>query len=169
MRKNKKHSGKELAEAHVFPSRLSSAEKKLAESEFSQFRIQRLKKMPDAEKYYSRLMQLKYTMEEYANSRDYHEEYTFSYFLNEYLHSLNKGKTEFSREIDLHGAQLSRLLSDKDDPSQRIFVRLEIHSNNLIPAIDWFRVYEKQMELELLKDKEIRKKESKHVKVKIAV
>lgn len=168
MKKVKKYSAKELAEAHVFPSQLAPAGKRAAENEFSQFRIQRLKGMTVPEKYYSRLMELKYTMEEYANSQGYNENYTFSYFLNEYLHTLNKGKTEFSKEIDLHGAQLSRLLNDKDDPSQRIFVRLEIHSGNIISAIDWLRVYEKQMELELMKDKEIRKKESKHVKFRIA-
>ena len=70
-------------------------------------------------------------------------------------------------EIGLHNAQLSRLLNDKDGPSERIFVRLEIHSNNLISAIDWYRIYEKQMELALLRNREIRRIESKNVKVKV--
>jgi hypothetical protein len=169
MKKTKKHSNKELAEAHVFPSQLTPAEKEAAESEFSRFRLQKLKNRSDTEEHYSRLMQLKYIMEDYTNSREYKEEYTFSYFLNRYLITLNKRKTQFSKEIDLHTAQLSRLLNDKDGPSQRIFVRLEIHSNNVIPAIDWFRVYEKQVELELLKNKKIRKEEAKHVKVSIAL
>ena len=112
-------------------------------------------------------MQLKYLMEDYANSNGYNELYTFSYFLNEYLRSLNKKKTDFSNDIGLHSAQLSRLLNDKDRPSQKILVRLELHSNNIISAIDWFRVYEKQKEAELLNNKEIRKEESKYVKNKL--
>lgn len=35
--KKKKHTDKDLAEAHVFPSQLSPAEKKKAEKEFSKF------------------------------------------------------------------------------------------------------------------------------------
>jgi hypothetical protein len=163
MSKTKKISGKELAEAYVFPSRLAPSEKKKEENEFSRFRIQRIKNMTEEERHFSRIMQLKYVMEDYANSNEYNEHYTFSYFLNEYLHSLNKNKTAFSKEISLHSAQLSRLLNDKDGPSERIMVRLEIHSNNVISAIDWYRVYEKQKEWALLKNKQIRKEESKHV------
>ncbi len=168
MQKKKKHSGKELAEAHVFPSRLSPSEKRKEENEFSRFRIQRIKNRTEGERLYSRLMQLKYLMENYANSNEYNNRYKFSYFLNEYLHSLNINKTDFSKEISLHGAQLSRLLNDKDEPSEKILIRLEIHSNNFIPAIYWYRVYEKQKELELMGNKTIRKRESRYVTSKLA-
>jgi hypothetical protein len=163
MSKTKKISGKELAETHVFPSRLSPAEKKSEENAFSRLRIQRIKNMTEEERHFSRIMQLKYMMEDYASSNDYNEQFTFSYFLNEYLHSLNKNKTVFSKEISLHSAQLSRLLNNKDGPSEKIMVRLEIHSSNIISATDWHRVYEKQKEWALTKNKKIRKEESKHV------
>jgi hypothetical protein len=163
MSKTKKISNKELAEAHVFPSQLRPSEKKSNESEFSRFRVQRIRNMTEEERHFSRIMQLKYLMEDYTNSDAYIEQYTFSYFLNEYLHSLNRSKTVFSKEISLHSAQLSRLLNNKDGPSEKIMVRLEIHSNNIISAVDWYRVYEKQKEWALIRNKEIRKEESKHV------
>ena len=44
MKKNKKYTNEELAEAHIFPSELSPAEKKKADKEFSEFiRNKRLK------------------------------------------------------------------------------------------------------------------------------
>ena len=163
MNKTKQHSGKELAEANVFPSQLSSSEKRKGENEFSRFRIQRIKNMSNEERLYSKLLQLKYLMEDYANSNEYNNHYTFSYFLNEYLHSLNINKTNFSKEISLHGAQLSRLLNNIDKPNEKILVRLEIHSNNIIPATYWYRIVDKQKEAELLSNRAIRKEESKNV------
>jgi hypothetical protein len=119
--------------------------------------------MSNEERLYSKLLQLKYLMEDYANSNEYNNHYTFSYFLNEYLHSLNINKTNFSKEISLHGAQLSRLLNNIDKPNEKILVRLEIHSNNIIPATYWYRIVDKQKEAELLSNRAIRKEESKNV------
>ena len=168
MSKVKKQSNKDQTEAQVFPSKLSPSEKKKAESEFAQFRLSRLNQMTEEERHYSRVLQLKYRMEEYINSKSYSSTYTFSYFLKEYIFSLNKKKMDFSREISLHFAQLSRLLNDKDEPNNKILVRLEIHSNNSIPALLWYRVVEKRKELELMSDVNLRKTESKRVRKNMA-
>jgi hypothetical protein len=92
-------------------------------------------------------------------------EYRFSYFLNEYLHSLNKEKTEFFTRDRFTWRTTKSLLNDKDNPVHRIFVRLEIHSN-LIPAIDWFRFMKNRWSWNYCR---IRKKESRHVKFTVAV
>ena len=64
----------------------------------------------------------------------------------------------------MHNTQLSRLLHDKEEPNNNILIRLDIHSNNSIPALYWLRVVEKQKELELMSDKNLWDSETKKVK-----
>lgn len=161
----KKYTNKELAEAHVFPSELSPVERRKENNKFSKLRIQQIKNMTEEERLYSRIMQLKYIMEDYVKSENYDNIHTFSYFLNRYLNVLNINKTIFSKEISLQNSQLSRLLHNPDPQlNDKIAVRLEIHSNNIIPAIFWYRIYEKQNEWQLINDRKIRLEESKNVK-----
>jgi len=54
-------------------------------------------------------------------------------------------------------------------PPEYIAVRLEIHSNNAIPATYWFKLVEKQKEFELKTDKELRRRETKFVHRRLAV
>ena len=164
MKKEKKHTNKELAEAHVYPTELSAIEKRKAEKEFSDFVGHRRDHMTEEDRYYSRLLQLKYMMEDYINDSVYKKNYTFGYFLNEYIHSIHKSKTEFAKEIGLHLTQVSRLLNNRDIPNDRILVRLETHSNNLIPDIYWYRITEKQKEWGFIMNKTLRKTERKKVK-----
>ena len=167
MKEVRKHTDKELAEAHIFPSRLSPAEKKEAEKEFSEFRKQRLLQMTEKDHIYSRIVQLKYIIEDYTKSNNYNSTYTFSHFLKEYIHSINKKNTDFSKEISLHVTKLSRLLNNKEVPNDKIFVRLELHSNNIIQAVSWYRLLKKQKELELMNDDKLRRSEKKNVKSKL--
>ena len=46
-------------------------------------------------------------------------------------------------------------------------IRLELHSNNNIPAITWYRLLEKDKEYQLMSNLRLRKEESKHVKRKL--
>jgi hypothetical protein len=48
-------------------------------------------------------------------------------------------------------------------------IRLEIHSNNAIPATYWFKLVQKQKEFELKTDKELRRRENKFVHRRLAV
>ena len=150
MSKSKKYTSRELAEAHILSSGKSAREEKQADKEFSAFRGTRLAVMSPKEQLYSRIMQIKFSMEDYISSNSYNSNYTFGHFLNEYIHTLRKGKTDFSKEISIHPTQLSRLISNRDEPKERIFVRLEIHSHNAIPAVTWYRIREKQKVLYLL-------------------
>lgn len=164
MKKQNKYTDKQLAEAHIFPSELSLEQQKKGDKEFSNFRLNRLKNMSDEDRYYARIMQLKFMMEDYFKSNQYNIKYTFSHFLKEYIHSINKKNNEFSKEINLHVTQLSRLLNNKEEPNKKILFRLEIHSNNWIPALYWYRIIEKQKEQEIINDKILRASERKNVR-----
>ncbi len=169
MNKTKKYTDKELAEAHVFPGRLSAAGKKKAINEFSDFRRQQIRNMAEKQRLYSKILQLKYIMQDYVNSEKFDHSCTFSHFLKTYLHSVNISKTAFSSDINLHLSQLSRLLNDKEEPSEKIAIRLELHSNRLIPAYYWLRISEKQREWELMNNAKIRLEEAKHVRSRVAL
>ncbi len=168
MKTQKKHTSDVPADSHILPSKLSQEQQEEADKEFSTFRLNRLKHMSEREKLYSRILQIKYTMEDYFRSNTYDAKYSFSHFLREYIHSINKKDNEFSKEISLHVTRLSRILNNKEEPNKTIFVRLEIHSNNWIPALYWYRVLEKKRELEIINDKSIRTSERKRVKSVIA-
>jgi hypothetical protein len=44
-----------------------------------------------------------------------------------------------------------------------MLIRLELHSNNTIPAIDWFKLLEKEKGHQLKTDRSLRDKESQYV------
>lgn len=157
---------KEQAEAFVFPASdfMSPEEIKAADAEFSAFRANRAKAMTEQERQMGRLLQLKFIMEDYLRSDKDEPRYTFGYFLRDYLHSLNIKSIELAQEISVHITKLSRLLNDREAPNERILVRLEMHSDGLVPAILWYRLLEKQKVLLLQNNKRLRKEERKFVK-----
>lgn len=159
-----KSSKNEIKDAHILPSELTKQQQNDADKEFSVFRLNRLKRMTEEERIYSRILQIKYMMEDYFKSNTYNSKYSFSHFLREYIHSINRKDNEFSKEISLHVTQLSRILNNKEEPNKKLLVRLEIHSNNWIPALYWYRVLEKQKESEIINDKSIRLSEKKNVR-----
>lgn len=166
-KKQNTYTPQELAEAHIFPPDLSEDEIREADAEFSRLRMERLRKRTEEERHYARLMQLKYLMEDYIEAQEYRGEYTFGYFLREYIHVLNRSISDFSEEISLHNTKVSRLLNNKDVPNEKILVRLEVHSGNTIPAHIWFRLLEKQKIQELIGNSKLRREQSKLVKAKL--
>lgn len=113
------------------------------------------------------IRQLKFRIEAHIFSNDLNPKLSFGYFLTEYIRALRIKKSIFSTHISLHFSHLSRLLKDKQKPSNKIFVRLEINSGNLIPAHYWLRIYQKQKFLAFVQNKKLRKSQSKHVKKRI--
>lgn len=165
-----KHTLGELAEAHIIPAKRTTKQKQESQKAFSDFIRQRREAMTDEERYLSKLLQLKYQIEDYLNKPiDGKEHYTFGYFLNKYISSLEIQKNEFSRAVNLHVTKLSRLLNDYDEPNIKLFYRLEAHSNNLIPAIDWYKLLAREQEINFLANKKLRTAEKKRVKQKAKI
>ena len=110
MKKQKKYTNKELAQAHVLPHGLTEKQKEEADKHIWEMRKKSLEKLDSDKILLSQMMRLKFKMSRYIASNNYDEIYTFSYFLKEYVSSLNMTKHAFSKEISLHNSQLSRLL-----------------------------------------------------------
>ncbi len=165
LNKEKNFTNKELAEAHIFP-----AEEQLNEQEEKQFwelRRKRLRETSPEQKLLSKILQLKFQMEDHLHEDNYDKEVNFGYFLRAYINSLGRKNKDFAEEIDVTPTELSQLINNHRIPNNEILVRLELHSNNNIPAITWYKLLEKEKEYELMSNLKLRKEESKHVKRKL--
>jgi len=85
-------------------------------------------------------------LETYLKQDDFDTTLTFGHFLNRYLKVINRKKKEFAEEIQIHETLLSHLINDRREPNENIVVRLELHSNNVIPAVYWYKLAEKEKE-----------------------
>ncbi len=159
-----KFSAEEIAESYVFPIETSSSEQHVQEEEFIKMRMNRLEEMTEMDLLQADLIRLRFQIERYISSGKYDKSKNFGFFLGEYIHSIRMTDTRFSKEISLHASTLSRLLNNKEEPNNKVLIRLEIHSNNIIPALYWYRLNEKQREFDLLNDKKTRNQEKKKVK-----
>ncbi|HRI78124.1 MAG TPA: hypothetical protein PLR06_01205 [Cyclobacteriaceae bacterium] len=157
----------EMVDSFVFPIALSPEEKKIADRELNEARRKRQLNMTEHERLLLRLMQLRYRLENYIQQEPYDSKLGFSYFLNEYLNIVDKRRKEFANDIDIHETLLSQLMNNRREPNESIMVRLEIHSNNVIPAIHWLKLVEKSKEHDIRTNAKLRQKERRYVRNKL--
>lgn len=77
---------------------------------------------------------------------------------------MNRQDKQFAAEIDIKPAVISQYLNNHRKPPEKFVIRLELHSNGMIPALAWFKLLQKGNEYEIMTDVGIRKEESKHIK-----
>ncbi|GEN77955.1 helix-turn-helix domain-containing protein [Chryseobacterium hagamense] len=160
-----KFTSEELADAFVFPAdQVLDAKEKKEEEDFWTARRNQFNNRTHKQKMYSRLLQLKFQLEDYINSSQYLEAFSFGFFLNEYVSRQGKKDKEFAVEVDVKPTVLSQYMNDHRKPTDEFIIRLELHSNGMIPAISWFKVVQKDKEHEIRTSQKIRDEESKHVK-----
>ena len=163
-------SPKDLAESFVFPVKLSAKQQKAADLQLAEARQKAKEKMTAEEKLTGRLMGLKFQMEDYFRADKPNNEYSFGYFLKLYIELLDLKRRGFAEQIGIDETLLSQLINQHRIPPDYIPIRLELHSNNSIPAEYWFRVVEKDREAAMLLNKAaMRKKEMKYVTGGISV
>lgn len=167
--KRSNHSNKELVERYIFPHSISKEEQVQQDQLFFNIRKERIAKQTTEQKILWGLMQLKFSIEDYLRSDKYDLNFKFGYFLKEYIQILNKKSKDFASEINLEPTELSQLINSHRKPNEKIFIRLELHSNKFIPALFWFKLFEKERAYEIISDQKLRKRESKLVKNKINI
>ena len=161
--KSSNHTNRELAEAHIFPHGLSEKEKHEADKALLELRSQRWNSRSNKDQLRDNILQLKYQMEEVINSSIYRDDFHYGYFLASYIRLIGKKQKEFAQEISIDETRLSRIIHRKELPNEELFVRLELHSLNIIPAIYWFRLVEKGKAHDIHTNHERRKAEKKYV------
>lgn len=161
---NTKYSKEELAEAFVFRNKLSDKQILEAASELQLARKKFKEQLNENQILYAKVLQLRFLIEDYVKSNSYNKDFSFAYFLRKYIKLNYKINKNFAKDIELPETELSSILNKGRSPSKKTIVRLELHSNNTISAVNWYKLLEKQKEYELQTDKESRLKESKYVK-----
>ena len=163
-----KYSSQELAEAFIFPlTTPGTAKAKQEDIVFWSERRKAFETRTENQKIYSRLLQLKFQLEEYVESNQYEEVLNFGHFLSEYVNRQAKQDSEFAAEIDIKPQVLSQYLNSHRKPTEKVVIRLELHSNGMIPAISWFKLLQKDKEHKIMTNKTIRSEQSKHIKNKL--
>lgn len=162
-------SPEEITESYVLPANLNVKERKEAETAFAEIINKRRATRNKDQDVKFRLLQFKILIEDYINGDQYNPEYSFSYFLKQYIDLINKTQQDFANDIDISKYQLNHYCHNRREPNESLMVRLEIHSNNTIPAINWLKVLEKQKEYLLSNNQFLRKSETKHVSNKLEV
>ncbi|SDE65233.1 hypothetical protein SAMN05216464_108100 [Mucilaginibacter pineti] len=164
-----KFSDDELADAFIFSqdNKPVTEEDKQADKEFWANRRKEFENRSPREKIFSKLLQLKFQLEDYIGSNDYKESLNFGYFLNEYVSRQDKKDKEFASEVDVTPAVLSQYINNHRKPKDEFVIRLELHSNGMIPALSWFKLVQKDKEHEIKTNSDWRRDESKHVKNRI--
>jgi hypothetical protein len=161
---DKKYTKEEQADAFVFRNELSEKEKAEASNDLILARKNAKAELNDNQIVYAKVLQLRFIMEDYIKSNGFNKDFSFAFFLRKYIRLGYKINKDFAKDIQLAETELSSILNKGRTPSRKTFVRLELHSNNAIPAIIWYKVFEKEKENELQMDKLVREKEEKYVK-----
>ena len=166
---NDKYTDKELAESFVFRNELTSTQKAESDVLLNEMRKEVQKSAAPKQVLLSRLLQLKYQIEDYLDNHAYDTARSFGFFLRGYLETLNKKNKEFANDIGIAETELSQILNKHRNPSEKVIIRLEIHSNKIIPAITWFRLLEKEKEHEISTSVDLRIREKDHVRNRVVV
>lgn len=154
----------ELVDGYVFPVELSTSEREQANKQLAEVRRQRADARSMGQERYARLLQFQFNLEDYLAQKDFNPKKTFGHFLGHYVVMYEGSKQDFATELGIHKSLLSQLLSGTRTPTLAFLVRLEIHSRQMIPAVNWFKLLTKQQEHLLQEDKALRVQEKPHVK-----
>ena len=159
----KEHSLKDLAESYVFPDVATGKERDDILNAFREFRKQKADSQLPESKSKNRLLQLKFLMEDYLVSSRFEERYDFGFFLDQYINCLEMTHTDFAKDIDVGASTISQIIGKHRKPTDKIILRLHIHSNKNFPVLLWYRLLEKEKMNQLEKDKSILEEERKYV------
>lgn len=160
----KEHGPEELANGFVFPVKLTKKQQKEAAEQLAAAREKNKETLTEEVKNSLQLYHLRFVIEDYLDGKDpFNPEFTFGFFLKRYVELLEKKRKDFADEISIDETLLSQLINNHRLPPDYITIRLEIHSDNIIPATYWIRVIEKQRLHEISTNEDLRKKERKFV------
>jgi len=163
MSAKEKYTPEELAEAMVFPVKLTASQKKEAAEQLAAARKISAQEQTDEGRLTLKLFQLKFQLEDYLDSKTYDPEKHFGHFLKRYIDILGIKRKAFAEDISIDDTMLSQLINMHRTPPDYVSIRLELHSNNIIPAEYWYGLVEMQREFQIKTDKAMRKRERKFV------
>lgn len=159
-----KYTQEDLADAVMLPEIGSIEEEAEARAEFVKLRMARKETLSENEQLLSKLLAIKYQIKAYLNQNEFKPKGNFGVFLKTYLKATGRSQKRFAEEIGLHPSRLNRIIKGKERIGKAIAYRLENHSGEIIPAIFWWKLMQKEIEQEILTEKKEREIEKQYVK-----
>lgn len=159
-----KYTPEELAEAFVFRTSLTPVEQARADKQLNEHRLKMIGAMTPEQRVVGDLFRLRFLIEDYVKSPEYDAALSFGHFLRDYIRISYKANKDFAADLGIKETELSQLLNNHRAPSEKILIRLEVHSNSMIKAGLWNKLVEKEREHEIETNQELRISESKFVK-----
>lgn len=153
----------DLDDIFIHPVKLTKQQQKEAALQLAEARRHTQASMKADDVLRAELLRLRLRIEDYISGKLYDPELNFGYFLKEYVRIQNKKNKDFAAEISIENAMLSNYINQHRPPPDYITVRLEIHSNKIVPAEYWYRLVEKERVHFIKTDKALRKEQQKFV------
>jgi len=155
-----KYTDEEIAESFFIPADLTAEQRKAADEEMWAFRKKQLQNRTPQQKIYAGLLQICYQMKAYIESSLLDDEQSVA----TYLRVTSKNQKQLSEDLSIHKTRLSRILNERERLTLALAYRLERHSGNLIPAIYWWKLAQKEIEQNIHTNTKERLKEANMVK-----
>ncbi|MFD1001931.1 hypothetical protein ACFQ21_21580 [Ohtaekwangia kribbensis] len=169
MKKKEDYLDREKFDGLILTRNLSSKELDKAKDELAEARRRIQSGLSDRDRLAAKILQFKLKLKDYLKKDDFDPNMRFSSCLVQYVHILDIKRRAFAEEIDIDETELSQVINKHRPPAEYLFIRLEIHSNNNIPANWWYKLIEKEKEHHISTDKGLRNQQKKHVRKKLEV
>lgn len=160
----KNYTDEEIVENFVFPSDMTNEEREKSQKEFGAWRMERWRNRTPEEKLLGGLLGLKYRIKSYTKQDQYDKSKTTASYLKEYLDITNRTTKNLAEELNMQETTLIAILNQKEKIDPAISFRLERHSGDIIPALYWWKLLQKELEYEFYTKEELRKIERLQVK-----
>ena len=151
----------ELGDSVMLPDAINEIEEKEINKELAALRMQRKESMTEKEQLLASLLHLKYKLKQLLNQNKV--SLKFGDILKSYIKLIKRNQKQFAEEIGIHPSRLNRIIKGKEKIGKAIAYRLENHSGDIIPAIYWWKVMQKEIESEILTETEAREIERQFV------
>jgi plasmid maintenance system antidote protein VapI len=159
----------EAVKSFVFPVNLSRKQQEQARNQLKEARAKLQAEAKEKDLLAARLMQFKFQLEDYIQQDTYDPGKRFGNFLKAYLAIIHKKSNDFAHDIKVHKTLVSQWINNSRKPNEEYVVRLELHSNNSIPADYWYRVIQKEQVHMLRSNMQLRQREQRNVLDKLAL
>lgn len=166
----KQYTVEEIADAFMVPRETRSpGEEDTAIATFRAIREREIAARTPEQILEAKILQIKYQILSCIESDAPQDNRSFQHFMHEYIRAQGKKDKEFAEDVGVKPYVLSQYLNGHRNPPGEFLIRLEMHSDGLIPASWWFRLLQKPREAELMQNAVIRERERKHLKNKIEI
>ena len=112
---------------------------------------------------YRQILQLKTQLEGYIAGQEFEPQFTFGYFLKEYISRQQLSVKAFATNIGVSHAAISQYTNDRRKPTPEFMIRLELHSQGLFPALSWMRLLHKEKEHSILTNQHLRREQREYI------